>query len=428
MFDEMHTGKKTVDYRISHLLGRRPMTPGALPRLDTRAKISTPPKRQGANPNGLVKETSFFGVPLTDHMKSEFNPSILRGKRDVRKLTIGVRAQTAATATAAISTSTSETKKTLRKGNVIVTGASSGLGLATAKALADTGKWHIIMACRDFLKAERAAKAAGMSKENYTVIHLDLASLDSVRQFVDNFRRSGMPLDVLVCNAAVYLPTAREPTYTADGYELSVGTNHLGHFLLSRLLLDDLKKSDYPSKRLIIVGSITGNTNTLAGNVPPKANLGDLRGLAGGLSGLNSSAMIDGGDFDGAKAYKDSKVCNMLVMQEFHRRYHEDTGITFASLYPGCIATTGLFREHIPLFRLLFPPFQKYITKGFVSEEESGKRLAQVVSDPSLTKSGVYWSWNNDSASFENQLSEEASDGDKARKVWEVSEKLVGLA
>lgn len=90
--------------------------------------------------------------------------------------------------------------------------------------------------------------------------------------------------------------------------------------------------------------------------------------------------MIDGGAFDGAKAYKDSKVCNMLTMQEFHRRYHEETGITFASLYPGCIATTGLFREHIPLFRMLFPPFQKYITKGYVSEDEAGKRLAQVKS------------------------------------------------
>ncbi|KAH8494416.1 hypothetical protein H0E87_020987 [Populus deltoides] len=138
--------------------------------------------------------------------------------------------------------------------------------------------------------------------------------------------------------------------------------------------------------------------------------------------------MIDGGVFDGAQAYKDSKVCNMLTMQEFHRRLHEETGIAFASLYPGCIATTGLFREHIPLFRLLFPPFQKYITKGFVSEHEAGKRRAQVVSDPSLTKSGAYWSWNKHSASFQNQLSQEASDAEKARKVWEISEKLVGLA
>ncbi|KAK7302205.1 hypothetical protein RJT34_13087 [Clitoria ternatea] len=127
-----------------------------------------------------------------------------------------------------------------------------------------------------------------------------------------------MPLDVLVCNAVVYLPTAKEPAFTTEGFELSVGTNHLGHFLLSHLLLEDLSNSDYPSKRLIIVGSITGD-----------------------LNGLNSSSMIDGGKFDGAKPYKDNKVCNMLTIQEFQRRFHEETGITFASLYPGCIATTG---------------------------------------------------------------------------------------
>uniref|UniRef100_A0A2P2K0J7 NADPH-protochlorophyllide oxidoreductase n=1 Tax=Rhizophora mucronata TaxID=61149 RepID=A0A2P2K0J7_RHIMU len=328
--------------------------------------------------SNAFKDSSLFGVSFSDAVKSDFSCSALRCKREFNQRIGAVIAQTSATASPAVTRTVQEGKKTVRKSSVVITGASSGLGLATAKALAETGKCDVIMACRDFLKAERAAKSVGMAKESYTVIHLDLASLVSVRQFVDNFRRSGRPLDVLVCNAAVYLPTAKEPTYTAEGFELSVGTNHLGHFLLSRLLLEDLQKSDYPSKRLIIVGSITGNTNTLAGNVPPKAHLGDMRGLAGGLDGLNSSAMIDGGKFDGAKAYKDSKVCNMLIMQEFHRRYHEETGITFASLYPGCIATTGLFREHIPLFRLLFPPFQKYITKGFVSEEEAGKRLAQV--------------------------------------------------
>ncbi|KAK9056967.1 hypothetical protein SSX86_024332 [Deinandra increscens subsp. villosa] len=375
-----------------------------------------------------LKDSTLLGVPLSDHLKVGFGSPASRSKIEFARRKVFKTQAVATTSTPAATRAAPEAKKTLRKGTVIITGASSGLGLATAKALAETGKWHVIMACRDFLKAERAAKSAGMSKENYTVMHLDLASFDSVRQFVANFKQSGRPLDVLVCNAAVYQPTAKEPTFTADGIELSVGTNHLGHFLLSRLLLDDMKQSDYPSKRLIIVGSITGNTNTLAGNVPPKANLGDMRGLAGGLNGLNSSTMIDGGAFDGAKAYKDSKICNMLTMQEFHRRYHEETGITFASLYPGCIATTGLFREHIPLFRLLFPPFQKFITKGYVSEEESGKRLAQVVSDPSLTKSGVYWSWNKDSASFENQLSEEASNESKASKVWRISEKLVGLA
>lgn len=68
----------------------------------------------------------------------------------------------------------------------------------------------------------------------------------------------------------------------------------------------------------------------------------------------------------------------MLTMGEMHRRFHKDTGVTFASLYPGCIAETGLFREHYKAFRTLFPLFQKYITKGYVSEEDAGDRLAQV--------------------------------------------------
>ncbi|KAK3039575.1 hypothetical protein RJ639_027719 [Escallonia herrerae] len=131
--------------------------------------------------------------------------------------------------------------------------------------------------------------------------------------------------------------------------------------------------------------------------------------------------MIDGGDFDGAKAYKDSKVCNMLTIQEFHGRYNEDIQITFSSLYPGGIATTGLSREHIPFFWLLFPPFQRYTTRGYVSEEEAGQRLA------GPKKFGCILEPNKNAASFENQLSQETSDAEKAGKLWEISEKLVGL-
>ena len=323
-------------------------------------------------------------------------------------------------------------KSTVTKPTVVITGASSGLGLAAAKVLAQSGDWHVVMAVRDFSKAESAARSSGMPKGSYSVMHCDLASMESVRQFVKSFRASGLPLDALVCNAATYLPTAKEPTFTADGFELSTAANHLGHFLLSNLLLEDLKNKEKSkvtktAPRIIIVGSITGNTNTVAGNVPPKANLGDMRGLATTLNGMES-AMIDGGKFDGAKAYKDSKVCNMLTVREFHRRYHDSTGVTFASLYPGCIADTGLFRNHVKLFRTLFPPFQKYITKGYVSQEDAGKRLAQVVTDPKLDQSGVYWSWNNQSESFENEVSEEVSDGVKGQKLWDLSEKLVGLA
>lgn len=131
----------------------------------------------------------------------------------------------------------------MQKPTVIITGASSGLGLNAAKALATSGDWHVIMACRDYSKAVKQANKLGLPKSSYTVMHLDLASLDSVRAFADNFLASGRRLDALVCNAAIYLPTAKEPVYTADGFEMSVGTNHLGHFLLVHLLVDKLKEA-----------------------------------------------------------------------------------------------------------------------------------------------------------------------------------------
>jgi len=194
--------------------------------------------------NASLKETTFTGSSFSNHLRAEkisTSVSLQEQRRQKPRFSTGIRAQTV-TATPPANEASPEQKKTERKGTAVITGASSGLGLATAKALADTGKWHVIMACRNFLKAEKAARSVGMSKEDYTVMHLDLASLESVKQFVENFRRTEQPLDVLVCNAAVYQPTAKEPSFTAEGFEISVGTNHLGHFLLSRLLLDDLKK------------------------------------------------------------------------------------------------------------------------------------------------------------------------------------------
>ena len=114
---------------------------------------------------------------------------------------------------------------------------------------------------------------------------------------------------------------------------------------------------------MIVVGSITGNDNTVGGGlVKPIADLGELEGLEQG--GKAPIAMIDGKEFDGAKAYKDSKVCNMMTINELHRRYHQSTGITFSTMYPGCIAETQLFREKRDWFRKLFPVFMKYVTGG----------------------------------------------------------------
>ncbi|MEM9569287.1 MAG: protochlorophyllide reductase, partial [Cyanobacteria bacterium P01_E01_bin.34] len=220
----------------------------------------------------------------------------------------------------------------IQKPTVAITGASSGVGLQGARALAERG-WHVVMACRNIEKANRMANSVGMKDGTYTVMKLDLASLQSVREFVSQYRASSMPLDALVCNAAVYLPLEKEPLRSEDGYELSVATNHLGHFLLANLMLDDLKKSTAEHRRLVVVGTVTANPKELGGKIPIPAppNLGDLQGMELGFK--SPIAMIDGKAFKPGKAYKDSKLCNMLTMMEMHRRYHKDTGIIFNALY-----------------------------------------------------------------------------------------------
>jgi protochlorophyllide reductase len=92
---------------------------------------------------------------------------------------------------------------------------------------------------------QTSAQKMGIPRDSFTYLQCDLAAFESVRKFVDDFKALGRPLDALVCNAAVYLPVDPEPTFSADGYEMSVAVNHLGHFLLVNLLLEDLAKSDY---------------------------------------------------------------------------------------------------------------------------------------------------------------------------------------
>lgn len=316
-----------------------------------------------------------------------------------------------------------------RKSTVVITGASSGVGLYTAKAMANKG-WHVVMACRNLAKAEEAAQSVGILRDSHTILHLDLGSLDSVRQFVSNFRATGKTLDALLCNAAIYMPLIKEPMWSPEGYELTMTTNHLGHFLLCNLMLEDMKNSPYRDRRLVILGTVTHNPDELGGKIPPRPDLGNLEGFSAGFKAPIS--MIDGKKFEPVKAYKDSKVCNVLTMRELHRRYHESTGITFSSLYPGCVAETPLFRNHYPLFQKIFPLFQKYITGGYVSQELSGERVASVLADPEYKQSGAYWSWGNrqkkDRKSFVQKVSPQARDDEKAERLWDLSEKLVGLA
>jgi protochlorophyllide reductase len=310
----------------------------------------------------------------------------------------------------------------------IITGTSSGVGLYAAKALINRG-WHVVMACRDLAKMEQAANSLELPKQSYTILQVDLASLESVRNFVNNFRATGKSLEALVCNAAIYMPLLKEPLRSPEGYELTMATNHLGHFLLCNLMLEDLKNNSHKEPRLVILGTVTHNPDELGGKIPPRPDLGQLQGFAAGFK--EPISMADGKTFEPVKAYKDSKVCNVLTMGELDRRYHQSHGIIFSSLYPGCVATTALFRNHYPLFQKIFPIFQKYITGGFVSEDLAGERVAAVVADPEYAQSGAYWSWGNrqkkDGQSFVQKVSPQARDEEKGTLMWDLSAKLVGI-
>ena len=318
--------------------------------------------------------------------------------------------------------------------NVIITGASSGVGLYAAQALARRG-YFVVMACRDLDKAARAAKALSIAPANHQLLHIDLGSQQSVRSFVAAFRALDLPLHALVNNAAVYLPRLQAPQRSPEGFEISVATNHFGHHLLSRLLLDDLQLAGTSSQpaRLITLGTVTANSEEFGGKVPipAPADLGDLQGLQAGFK--DPVAMIDGKPFKPGKAYKDSKLCNMITSRELHRRYHASTGIVFNTLYPGCVADTALFRHAPAAFQRIFPWFQKNITKGYVSQTLAGERVAQVVADVEFAaQSGVHWSWGNRQQegrkAFAQPLSASANNAARATRLWDFSEQMVGLA
>jgi protochlorophyllide reductase len=312
----------------------------------------------------------------------------------------------------------------------IITGASSGVGLYAASALTRRG-WHVVMACRDLAKAAAAAAQLAIPSEQMTLIDIDLGSQASVHRFVERFRESGLPLLALVCNAAVYLPRLKDPERSPEGYEISVATNYFGHLLLSHLLLPDLQRSVERVPRLITLGTVTANSAEFAGKIPipAPADLGQLHGLEAGF--MAPISMIDGKPFSPGKAYKDSKLCNMISSREFHQRYHQQTGVIFNTLYPGCVADTALFRNTPKFFQRVFPWFQKNITGGYVSQTLAGERVAQVVIDPEFAQSGVHWSWGGRQregrAPFAQPLSAKASEAALGSRLWDLSLKLVGL-
>lgn len=261
---------------------------------------------------------------------------------------------------------------------IIVTGGNSGVGQATAAALAENGH-SVVIACRSIEKAERAAADMAGDVE---VAQLDLADLDNVRAFADSVET----VDVLVNNAGVMgLPLTR----TADGFEAHMGTNHLGHFALTCLLGDKIKD------RVVSVASAMYHF--------ARIHYDDLNWHTRRYSAT--------------KAYGESKLANLLFVQELANRgiraYASDPGMTDTGITRG-IAADNPIAKRITVWRFLHTPEQgaRATLQALTTEMPSGTYFA-----PRFNQ------WGKPRVTG---LRKKARDPVAARRLWALSAELTG--
>jgi NAD(P)-dependent dehydrogenase (short-subunit alcohol dehydrogenase family) len=289
-----------------------------------------------------------------------------------------------------------------QKGKVIiVTGGNSGLGFESVKALA-AKNGELVLACRDPEKGERAKQSilSEIKGAHIRVMALDLADLESVRRFCDLFKRDYNRLDILMNNAGVMMcPYGR----TRDGFETQLGTNHLGHFALTGLLLDMLEKR--PGSRIV--------TTSSGAHAMGVMNFDNL--------------MFEKGGYGPIKAYARSKLANLLFAYELQKRLAA-AGIDSISVaaHPGAARTNlGRYMEKNLYMRILSP-----ITGLLMQSAEKGA-LPQIraACDPAV-KGGEYYGpsgrMKGDPVRVE---SSKASHGAKnAQRLWKISEQLTGVS
>ena len=252
----------------------------------------------------------------------------------------------------------------------IVTGANSGTGFATSKQLAEQGA-TVIGACRR-VDAGKAvfAKETGL-RGTVEIMELDLASLESVRQFAENFLAKHDRLDGLINNAGVM---ATPEGKTKDGFETQFGINYIGHFLLTELLLDTLKASA-PS-RIVCLSSV--------------AHAG-MRGIYGEIDFEDPN--FETREYDPNIAYAQSKLGNVLHALNLSQRL-EGTGVSAFSVHPGWVRT-NLMRNAVARFvqNVLTVPFSKAL--GIMSPFEGSQSTLHCLLDDDAPKhSGAYFSQN----------------------------------
>ncbi len=252
----------------------------------------------------------------------------------------------------------------------IVTGANSGVGLETTRQLVRQGG-HVVMACRRPEAGEEVAQSFSELKGSYEVMKLDLADLQTVRDFAAAFKNKYDRLDGLDCNAGM-ANMQSDRKVTKDGFEITIGISYFGHFLLTELLLDLLKQT--PSSRIVLLSSVVhaGNSRNR-----PDVNLDDLN--------------WENRSYENMTAYAEAKVANILYAKELAERL-EGTGVSTFSVHPGWARSNfgsganWLMNTTMAIMR----PFTRSMTDS--NEESAQTSLHCLLSDDALNHSGAYFS------------------------------------
>jgi NAD(P)-dependent dehydrogenase (short-subunit alcohol dehydrogenase family) len=286
----------------------------------------------------------------------------------------------------------------------VVTGASAGIGLETARVLAGRGA-RVVLACRNPRKAKEAADGIGGATPHADVgvVHLDLASLASVREAAGELRSTCDRIDLLINNAGVMEPPYEQ---TEDGFELTFATNHLGHFALTGLLLDRVLET--PSSRIVTVSSI--------GHAEGVMNFEDLQSKNG---------------YRPAEAYYQSKLANLLFTYELDRRLRAICAQTIAlACHPG-IVLTDLYRTRSKLERAPLSPRLRILNFWLAQSVQMGALpTLRAAVDPSAVGGEFYGPPGRGYTGYPARVESSARShqaADQAR-LWEVSERLTGVS
>jgi len=307
----------------------------------------------------------------------------------------------------------------------LVTGGNSGIGFECARELARRG-WQVVIASRDRATSAGAVARIRESTGNDAVseIGLDLGSIASVRSFVREIEAADLPLRALVCNAG--LQVTRGLSRSTDGYELTFAVNHLGHFLLTNLLLERLVA--HAPARVVVVASGVHDPKLRTGM--PKPQISDVATLA-----ATGGPRL--GEYDGRLAYVNSKLCNLWFAYELARRLesaHLVNGrLTVNAFDPGLVPGSGLARDYPAALRFVWnrvlPGVARLLSRvipGVNPADKAGTALARLVLDPAL--GGVSAKYFPSHTRWHEAPSSDASyDAALARALWEESVRMTNL-